>query len=220
MSVRKDVTVKQTVASQIAGELAMRISKGLLHPNEHLIELQLAAEFNASRAPVREALLMLERDGLVTRAPHRGFVVKKFSKEEIHQLYDATFRIEEIAFEKAIKNITDEDLAHLAAILEGQRTAISDHDIVRYYDLNEEFHSYILSVARNQFLADMHRSLRRSSRPLSILSIGQGNNMSSSYEEHVRQFEALKRGDKQAGIEAIRDQEARSLKTLYIFYPD
>lgn len=211
--------LKKTVPTYIAEELALRISKGLLHPNEHLIETAIADEFSTSRAPVREALLMLERDRLVTRVPHKGFVVKKFTKEEIHQLYDATFRLEEIAMERAISNATQTDTKRLEENLEKQRLTLEAQNTIGYYELNEEFHSLIFSIAKNDFIAEMHRSLRKSARPLSILNMGQRNNMLSSYEEHRRQLDALKDGDVEAALMAIRDQEARSVKTLDIFYP-
>lgn len=211
--------LKKTVPTYIAEELALRISKGLLHPNEHLIETTIADEFSTSRAPVREALLMLERDRLVTRVPHKGFVVKKFTKEEIHQLYDATFRLEEIAMERAISNATQTDTKRLEENLEKQRLTLEAQNTIGYYELNEEFHSLIFSIAKNDFIAEMHRSLRKSARPLSILNMGQRNNTLSSYEEHRRQLDALKDGDVEAALMAIRDQEARSVKTLDIFYP-
>lgn len=209
---------KKTAPMQIAEEIADRIAKGILHPNEHLIETVIAEEFNTSRAPVREALLMLEKDRLVKRVPHHGFVVKKFSREEIHQLYDATFRLEEITMEKAILKITDSDIIRIEEILEKQCEAIEEGDIVRYYDLNEEFHVTLLSIANNQFITEMHQSLRRSARPLSMLNMGQGNNLFLSYQEHRSQVDALKKRDKEAAIAAIREQESRSLKTLDIFY--
>nr|WP_284286694.1 GntR family transcriptional regulator [Alicyclobacillus fastidiosus] len=198
--------------------MALRIARGILHPNEHLVELAIAEEFKTSRAPVREALLMLEKDKLVQKVPHRGFVVKKFSKDEIHQLYDATFRLEEIAIQKAITNATQDDIERLEQILLDQESAIDNEDIVDFYELNEDFHAQILAIANNQFITDMHQSLRRSSRPLSFLNMGQGKNMLLSYQEHTKQFEAIKNKDVAAGVNAIREQEERSLKTLDIFY--
>lgn len=218
---RFNATVTQTKATapgNIAMELADRISNGRLNPNEHLIEAAIAVEFKTSRAPVREALLMLERDGLVTRLPHRGFVVKKFSRKEIHELYDATFRLEEIAFVKAANNATEADFDRLEQNLATQQEAIEAHDILAYYELNERFHSILMEIAGNTFITGMHKSLRRSSRPLSMLNMGQGLNMNLSNAEHRRQLEALRRRDKEGGLAAIREQEQRSLRTLDIFY--
>lgn len=209
---------KKTIPTSIAEEIALRIARGILNPNEHLVESALADEFQTSRAPVREALLMLERDRLVHKVPHCGFVVKKFSKGEIHQLYDATFRLEEIALQKAIVNATQDDIEHLEEILRSQKSAIESEDVVRFYGLNEEFHASILSIANNQFITDMHQSLRRSSRPLSLMNMGQGKNTLLSYQEHYKQLEAIKSKNVAAGISAIREQEERSLKTLGIFY--
>lgn len=202
----------------IAEELADRIAKGILHPNEHLVETVLAEEFNASRAPVREALLMLERDKLVTRVPHHGFVVKKFTRDEIHQLYDATFRLEEIVMQKAIDSATDEDLAELDDILRRQKEAVDRKDVLGYYELNEVYHYTLFRIANNNFLTEFHRSLRKSSRPLSLLNMGQSTNLYNSFDEHVKQVEALKAKDKEKALAAIREQESRSLKTLDFIY--
>lgn len=209
---------KKTTPMHIAEELASRIAKGILSPNEHLVETVIAEEFKTSRAPVREALLMLEREKLVTRVPHHGFVVKKFTKEEIHQLYDATFRLEEIVMQKAIDKATEKDIALLDDILNKQKEAVEQQDVLGYYELNEQFHSVIFTIARNEFLRELHQSLRKSSRPLSILNMGQGTNLQASFEEHQKQVDALKKGDKQLAIAAIREQEARSLKTLDLIY--
>jgi DNA-binding GntR family transcriptional regulator len=209
---------RKTAPEAIANALGDRIASGTLHPNEHLIEAAIAIEFGTSRAPVREALLMLEKDGLVIRSPHRGFVVKKFSRDEIHQLYDATFRLEEIAFIKAIENAREEDFQRLEANLDRQQQAIETHNVLAYYELNEAFHAMLMDIAGNVFITRTHRSLRRSSRPLSMLNMGQGQNMSSSHAEHKQQLEALRRRDKTAGLAAIREQEERSLRTLDIFY--
>lgn len=213
-----DKSLKKTVPAHISKEIGLRIAKGLLHPNEHLVEASIAEEFKTSRAPVREALLMLEKDGLVTRLPHRGFVVRKFTNEEFHQMYDATFRLEEIAVIKAVEKLTPDNLAELEQIMAQQKIAVDSRDVVRYYELNEKFHLLIFTIAGNDFLTEMHQSLRRSSRALSMLSIGQGNNMELSYEEHAMQLKAIKSGEIDAAIRGIRMQESRSLRTLDIFY--
>lgn len=209
---------KKTVPAHISKEIGSRIAKGHLHPNEHLIEASIAEEFKTSRAPVREALLMLEKEGLVTRLPHRGFVVRKFTNEEFHQMYDATFRLEEIAVIKAIDKLTPGDIAKLEDIMAQQKMAVDNRDVARYYELNEQFHLLIFKIAGNYFLTEMHQSLRRSSRALSMLSIGQGNNMELSYEEHTLQLEAIRNGDADTAVRGIRQQESRSLRTLDVFY--
>ncbi|MFM1655219.1 GntR family transcriptional regulator [Brevibacillus sp. B_LB10_24] len=210
----------KTAPMFIAEELATRIAKGILHPKEHLIETVIAEEFHTSRAPVREALLMLEKDRLVTRIPHHGFVVKKFSREEIHQLYDAVYRLEEIAMAKAIQHVDEEQIRRLDAILEKQAEAIEKQDIAGYYELNEEFHYTIFSIAQNEILTEMYQSLRRSARPLRMSSMAHGSNLSLSYQEHQEQVEALKQRNKEAAIAAIHKQEIRSLKTLDVLYPE
>ncbi|BCJ85982.1 GntR family transcriptional regulator [Effusibacillus dendaii] len=210
---------KTTVAMQIAEEIATRIGKGILHPGQHLVEATLAEEFNTSRAPVREALLMLESDGLVQRIPHHGVVVRHFTRTEIYELYDVIYRLEEIAMEKAIAKITTDDITRLEEVLRRQEQAVSAQDVQAYYDLNEEFHALLFTIGGNRILSDMYRSLRRSARPFRMLSMAQGDNLRSSLSEHQKQVEALRSKNVQEGKLAIREQELRSLRSLDLLFP-
>jgi DNA-binding GntR family transcriptional regulator len=213
-------TLKKTTAVLIAEEVAIRIGNRILHPGQHLVEAVLAEEFNSSRAPVREALLMLERDGLVQRVPHHGVMVKRFTRKEIYELYDVIYRLEEIAMEKAIVKITQADMEKLEDILASQQQAVSTEDVQSYYDLNEEFHKAIFSICGNRVLSEMYASLRRSARPFRMLSMAQGSNLSSSLQEHQKQLEALRKLDKESGKLAIKEQETRSLRSLEILFPE
>lgn len=212
--------MKKTTAMQIAEEIATRIGKGILHPGQHLVETVLAEEFSTSRAPVREALLMLERDGLVQRVPHHGVVVRRFTRTEIYELYDVIYRLEEIAMEKAVAKITPDHLKQLEEVLQRQQQAVIAHDVPSYYDLNEEFHNLIFSISGNRVLSEMYRSLRRSARPFRMLSMAHGNNLSLSLKEHQKQVEALRARDVGLGKRAIHEQETRSLNSLDLLFPE
>ena len=206
--------MKKTVAMRIAEEISRRIATGVLHPGQHLVETTLAEEFQTSRAPIREALLMLERDRLVKRVPHHGVMVRSFTKDEIHDLYDVIYRLEEIAMERAVAQEPPLDLASIEENLRQQYEAVERQDIHSFYELNEEFHDILFSLAGNKVLLDVYRSLRRSARPFRILSMAQGDNLIHSYTEHYKQVEALRSRDPGAGKQAIREQERRALRSL------
>jgi len=212
--------VKKTTPMQIAEDIASRIGKGLLHPGEHLVETVLANEYNTSRAPVREALLMLERDRLVQRIPHHGFVVKRFTRKQIHELYDVLYRLEEIAIIKAIRSRTDEDLETLEQLLANQRAAVEAKDVPAYYELNEEFHNLIFSIAGNETLSDLYLSLHRPAKPFRLLSLAQSDNLNRSFSEHAMQVEAIRSRDEEAALSAIREQEIRALRSLDLLFPE
>lgn len=211
---------KTTTSIKIAEEIATRIGKGQLHPGQRLIETELAQEFETSRAPIREALLMLERDRLVQRIPHQGVVVRSFTRQEIYDLYDVIYRLEEIAMVKAAVKVEEEDVRKLDEIIEKQRIAAESGNIQEYYDLNEEFHNEIFDICGNRVLSEMYSSLRLGARPFRMLSMKQQGNLNSSLEEHKKQVDSLRNKDVAAGLRGIKEQEVRSLKSLDLLFPE
>ncbi|MFS0593428.1 GntR family transcriptional regulator [Cytobacillus horneckiae] len=200
--------------------MSNRIGKRILNPGERLVESAIAEEFNTSHSPVREALLMLERDRLVQRIPYQGVVVRRFSKSDIHELYDVIYRLEEIAMEKAMVNVTAEAIANLENVIQAQEQAVEEKNIEVYYDLNEKFHSFIFLIASNKVLSEMYSSLRRSARPFRMISMAQGDNLQSSLAEHKKQAKALMEKDMTSGKRAIHEQEIRSIASLDILFPE
>ena len=78
----------QSLAEQIAARLSERIVGGVYAPGQRIMEQAVAAEFQVSRGPVREALRLLEKDGLVTIFARRGALVTKLSIEEVKEIFD------------------------------------------------------------------------------------------------------------------------------------
>ncbi len=212
--------MKSNRAAQIAEEIATLIGKGILHSGERLVGAALSEKFQCSRALIRDALIMLERDGLVEKIPNAGAIVKNFTKEEIHELYDVIYRLEEMAIEKASSRATEQDFSNLFTILEEQRVAANSNDIHSYYESNEKYHLEIFNIAGNRILVGIYKSLRMSVRPFRMLVMGQGNNLLASYLEHKKQVEALKAHNIRDARYAIREQEIRSLKSLDVLFPE
>jgi DNA-binding GntR family transcriptional regulator len=79
--------VPRRLSDSLAVYLREEIYRGNLRPGQRLIELDLCKEFQVSRAPLREALLALQRDGLVEMPPHRGAKVVSFTDDDIHEIY-------------------------------------------------------------------------------------------------------------------------------------
>lgn len=210
----------QTMSMKIAEYISTLIGKGILHPGEHLIETKIAERFKVSRAPVREALLMLERDRLVSRVPHQGVIVRNFNKDEIHNLYDVMYRLEEIATFRAAQSITDGDANVLEDILKNQAAFVQNREIEAYYDLNEQFHDVVLRASGNPLFLEIYGSLRRSARPLRLLSLGQGNNLDESLKEHRMELEALRERNPDKAVLIVKSREKRSLSYLDLLFPE
>lgn len=78
----------QSLPEQIAAQLSRRIASGAYAPGQRVLEQAIAAEFTVSRGPVREALRLLERDGLVTILPRRGAQITNLSVDEVREIFD------------------------------------------------------------------------------------------------------------------------------------
>ena len=93
-----DRTSRPSFPQRVAKILAEEIVERSLRPGERLPEQALAERFGTSRAPIREALYLLDREGLVQRIPRKGAIVKTYTTREIEELYKVRVTLEELAW--------------------------------------------------------------------------------------------------------------------------
>src|SRR3954470_1862989 len=130
-------------------------------PGHRLVEQRIAEELGLSRTPVREALRMLEAEGLVVSERNRGAMVRPLSETEVVDLYGLRIRLESYAVEVATERASESELGDLVDAAEGfgqvRRSMDSDRvDGVRMlHDANRRFHDGILSAARHHRLSMM-----------------------------------------------------------------
>ena len=134
------------------------ILTGEYGPDERLVEEQLAERLGVSRTPVRQALTMLEAEGLVEIAPHRGATVCSFSIEDVWDIYDLRAVMEGHAARRAAGRIEGGELSRLRELtgeMEGLLAGrFDDHEeeIRTLVGLNQEFHGIIVEASRNRRL--------------------------------------------------------------------
>ena len=133
------------------------ILTGEYGPDERLIEEQLAERLGVSRTPVRQALTMLEAEGLVEIAPNRGATVCSFSVEDVWDIYDLRAVLEGHAARRGADRIEQhelERLRELAGEMEGLQGRFDEHEVeIRtLVRLNQEFHGTIVEASRNRRL--------------------------------------------------------------------
>ena len=145
-------------ASLAATELIREaIIDGRLEPGERLKEEELARQLGISRTPIREALLMLQVEGLITAEPNRGATVRAHSAEDLEDLYMLRALLEGHATRRAAGRIAEPDLERLRESCD-RFDALSPTDELR--ELVREnlfFHSTILDLAGSARLAGMVR---------------------------------------------------------------
>lgn len=127
----------QNTAHRIAYALRRAILQGQLIGGQSLRQDEIAAVFQVSKIPVREALVQLQAEGLVEMPPNKGAVVTQLNTAEIHEIYAMRIALESIALRHAIPRLTNRDLANASHIL----TQIDQQEDMRgWAELNWEFH--------------------------------------------------------------------------------
>jgi DNA-binding GntR family transcriptional regulator len=116
------------------------------------VERDLAAEFNVSRLPVREALRMLRQEGLVSDRGARGAEVSSLSPKDVEDLFDVRQSLEVLACRLAAARATPEDLSALEALLDAAELSLAKGAIMDAHRANSEFHDAITRIANNGFL--------------------------------------------------------------------
>jgi DNA-binding GntR family transcriptional regulator len=139
------------------------ILTGEYGPDERLVEEQLAERLGVNRTPVRQALAMLEAEGLVEVTPNRGATVCSFSVEDVWDIYHLRAALEGHAARRAAGRITPGELARLRDLteeMEGLAGRFEDHEeeTRALVGLNQEFHGIIVEASRNKRL---HRLIER-----------------------------------------------------------
>jgi DNA-binding GntR family transcriptional regulator len=137
----------QPVEKTIAGQLRAAILSGQLELGAHLPEADLAAQMAVSRIPVREALRLLEQEGLVTRRPNHGCFVITFQDQDVHEVFSLRAHLENMALEWATPLLVGADFAALRALVAAQSEAICAGDYDRLAGLDIQFHQHICTRA-------------------------------------------------------------------------
>jgi DNA-binding GntR family transcriptional regulator len=135
--------------------LRERILSNDIEPGTRLVMRDVANHYEASDIPVREALRMLERDGLVETAPYRGARVTSLTAQEVEETYFIRSHLESIATGLAAERITDSELAQLDVLMTRMQAAVDAQDGPAFSDLNREFHRTIVASCGNDMLREL-----------------------------------------------------------------
>jgi DNA-binding GntR family transcriptional regulator len=134
------------------------IAEGRLEPGERLKEEELAREFGISRTPIREALLMLQAEGLVAAAANRGASVRSYRADDLDDMYTLRALLEGHAAQRAAGTITPDQLQVLQESVE-RFVQLRLDDIGELVKENAVFHDTILDAARSERLPGMVRQV-------------------------------------------------------------
>lgn len=144
----QSVNLRELVVEQIR----TAIIEGRLRPNDHIVENALTTQLGVSRTPVREALILLERDGLIVSYPHRGSFVRTFTPQDVEDIFTMRTTLENFAGERAIHTLTEADHAHLSGLVAAQEKAIVAANFKEVRSIDMSFHEYLIDRSQQALL--------------------------------------------------------------------
>jgi DNA-binding GntR family transcriptional regulator len=188
-----------SATQRIADSITTAIVEHRLMPGTKLAEQKIADVFKVSRTLVRQALMQLSRDKLITLEPARGARVAQPSVEEARQVFEARNMFEAAMIKRAATELTDTQLVELRNHLMSQADAVQRTDVSGRTRLLADFHVVIAGMLGNEVLAGMLSDLV-SRCSLIALMYQSAHSAEHSFEEHVAIVDALEQRDARAAV--------------------
>lgn len=191
-------TDRLTLAESVTGRLRELILDGHLPPGQPLRPTQLAPRLGVSVMPIREALRILEAEGLVSFTPRIGSRVAEISEEDVEELYLVRGALEGLAARLAVKNLTEAGLRELHEAFEKMGASRARGDVAAFSRWDREFHRLHFAASGRPALVKKILDYWDGSRRIYAMSPRTPNSMEPAYEAH------------RAILEALDDRDARA----------
>jgi DNA-binding GntR family transcriptional regulator len=182
--------LRTTITEALVDQLRREIRSGQIAPGSRLRQAEIAARFNVSTTPVREAFAALEREGLLVGSAHRGVTVFHPTVQDLKETYEIRTPLEALATEKGVENMTAGDIVELEALLRKMANSGDDHGL--YNKLNAQFHGLIYRAARRPKLEKLIADLREASAAYLRFYATFSPSARETQREHTLIFEACK----------------------------
>ncbi len=194
----------------IRGDLVQIIQDEILgkkfKPGERIKEEVICEELGISRTPVREALVVLEQQGLVVHAPHRSCFVASFSSDEIADLLRLEAAVEGLAASLAAQHRTEEQIREMEALTASVSSALSDHfDEEAFYNYDRNFHNKMVECSRSPIIIRVVEVQLAQIYLCRYYTITAPNRFSHTVREHREIIDCLRRSDAAGAERAARN---------------
>ncbi|WP_216589124.1 GntR family transcriptional regulator [Streptomyces brasiliscabiei] len=203
---------------QVSEALRAALISGQLRPGMVYSAPALGEMLGVSATPVREAMFDLVREGLVEVLRNKGFRVTELSDSQLDQFAKVRLLLEVPAMGDVAAASSD---PQVSATLESLREraeqaarAAHDEDMVRFIQLDTDFHTDFLALAGNEELVRIARDLRNRSRLYGLEAVARAGLLDQTVAEHGQMIDLALAGDR-AGLEALVAQHIGHVRTIW-----
>jgi DNA-binding GntR family transcriptional regulator len=184
---------RRSLSSQAAELVRQRLLDGAYAPGQRLVEVELAASFKISRAPLREALTGLVQEGVVVHQPNKGFYVPAITLADARALYELREAIETTAARFAADRRTDDDASEIKRLLTDTEKVMRVGGNVAY-PMNFDFHTAVVKSAHSSLIEQRALEVNRQLQLLRQRSAHIQDRAAAAYAEHLRIASAIQDG--------------------------
>ncbi len=181
--------------------LRAAIEDGSYRPGEHLRLAGLVQDLDMSPTPIREALRLLQAEGLVQHHPHRGMVVAEYSVADAEEVYRLRVALEPLATELAVERASAEEVAGIRRVHDDLRAAVRDRSRTDVAERNADWHRAIYAVSRSRHLQEF---IGRLWQTIPVRALWLTRRAKRSLDQHALIMAAIEAGDAAAARDAMR----------------
>lgn len=204
---------RRGLADEVADRVRDAIFGGACPPGAQLREMELSEALGVSRGPVREALLRLEREGLVRSEWHRGATVTTLSDADVAELDSLRAALEQLAVRLVIATATDAELAAIDEVVERMERARDEHEMVRC-DIG--FHDAVYAASGHRRLQEAWQAIRSQVHLFLLTRIGVESEgyLAGIPAEHRQLSDALRARDRDTALELFAAHRGEAFDIL------
>lgn len=204
----------QPLRHRVANVLRDAILNGRLLPGSPLVEKTIAADLEISRAPVREAIRTLSKEGLVESVPYRGSHVRRMSARDIEEIYSLRGLLERYAVESALAGGSPPALAPLEAACATMAAAAAIGDWRALNEADQRFHRALIALANHELLLGLWQQIELRARHAMALRNGQLGDPEAVAANHQAIVDALGAGDVVRSVRLVTEHVASGAQLI------
>jgi DNA-binding GntR family transcriptional regulator len=193
---------RRRFADEVYEELIEAIIRRDIGPDDNLVQEKLAAEMQISRTPVREALMRLEKEGVLVVSNRGSFRLYKMGDQEVKELYQSRAAVEGQCARILAVNHTRQDITALRKVVEKEENII-DRSVRGYFEANRNIHRAFVERASNRFLLEMFNMIWGKALVFPLFATIENVDLSKSLGDHMHLVDVIETGDRTQALEVF-----------------
>lgn len=190
---------------QVLDAMRDAIVHGELKPGAVIVEAEIASLLGVSRAPIREAMQILNSEGLLETIPYHGTTVRQLTKSDIEELYSLRSVLEAFAVQRVIAYNNPEDVDLLRQHFRGMLANADENNLKKVNDIDRAFHDTLIELSRHSMLISLWNTVALRVRQVMALLNERNTDLKQIAYNHLPIIEAIAEQDEQRAVALIKE---------------